>query len=215
MYLIKIWPMKPAPPVTKTFLMLIILASCNTNPNQASTQQAQGVATVDNIYNVETAQSQITWTGREVSTSYHYGTLDFVSGNFEISNGAIVNGEFIVDMTSINNQDMEGDSKARLEGHLKSDDFFSVESYPTASISINSSELISDGKWNVSADLSIKGFTHPVNFEMISSEDGWSANLVFDRSKYDVRFRSGSFFENLGDKLIYDDIELSINLTTL
>ena len=198
-----------------TFLMLIILASCNTNPNQASTQQAQGVATADNIYNIETAQSQITWTGREVSTSSHYGTLDFVSGNFEISNGTIVNGEFIVDMTSINNQDMEGDSKARLEGHLKSDDFFSVESYPTAAISINSSELISDGKWNVSADLSIKGFTHPVNFEMISSEDGWSANLVFDRSKYDVRFRSGSFFENLGDKLIYDDIELSINLTTL
>ena len=195
--------------------MLVILASCNTNPNQASTNQAQGVATADNIYNIETAQSQITWTGREVSTSYHYGTLDFVSGNFEISNGAIVNGEFIVDMTSINNQDMEGDSKARLEGHLKSDDFFSVESYPTAAISINSSELISDGKWNVSADLSIKGFTHPVNFEMISSEDGWSANLVFDRSKYDVRFRSGSFFENLGDKLIYDDIELTINLTTL
>ena len=195
--------------------MLFTLASCNTNPNQASTQQVQGVATADNIYNIETTQSQITWTGREVSTSYHYGTLDFVSGNFEISNGTIVNGEFIVDMTSINNQDMEGDSKARLEGHLKSDDFFSVESYPTAAISINSSELISDGKWNVSADLSIKGFTHPVNFEMISSEDGWSANLVFDRSKYDVRFRSGSFFENLGDKLIYDDIELSINLTTL
>ena len=195
--------------------MLIVLASCNTNTKQDSTEQAQGVATADNIYNIETAQSQITWTGREVSTSYHYGTLDFVSGNFEISNGAIVNGEFIVDMTSINNQDMEGDSKARLEGHLKSDDFFSVESYPTAAISINSSELISDGKWNVSADLSIKGFTHPVNFEMISSEDGWSANLVFDRSKYDVRFRSGSFFENLGDKLIYDDIELSINLTTL
>ena len=166
-------------------------------------------------YNIETAQSQITWTGREVSTSYHYGTLDFISGNFEISNGAIVNGEFIVDMTSINNQDMEGDSKARLEGHLKSDDFFSVESYPTAAISINSSEIITDGKWNVSADLSIKGFTHPVNFEIIRSEDGWSANLVFDRSKYDVRFRSGSFFENLGDKLIYDDIELSINLTTI
>ncbi len=198
-----------------TFLMLFILASCNTNPNQASTQQLQGVATADNIYNIETTQSQITWTGREVSTSSHYGTLDFVSGNFEISNGAIVNGEFIVDMTSINNQDMQGDSKARLEGHLKSDDFFSVESHPTAAISINSSELISDGKWNVSADLSIKGFTHPVNFEMISSEDGWSASLVFDRSKYDVRFRSGSFFENLGDKLIYDDIELSINLTTL
>ena len=195
--------------------MLIVLASCNTNPNQATTQQAQGVAKADNIYNIETAESQIIWTGREVSTSSHYGTLDFVSGNFEISNSTIVNGEFIVDMTSINNQDMEGDSKVRLEGHLKSDDFFSVESHPIAVLSINSSELISDGKWNVSGDLSIKGFTHPVNFEMVSTSEGWSANLVFDRSKYDVRFRSGSFFENLGDKLIYDDIELSINLKTL
>ena len=195
--------------------MLIVLASCNTNPNKANTQQAQGVATADNIYSIDATKSQITWTGREVSTSSHYGTLDFVSGNFEISNSKIVNGDFIVDMTSIDNQDMEGDSKARLEGHLKSDDFFSVESHPTAVLSINSSELISDGKWNVSGDLSIKGFTHPVNFEMVSTAEGWSANLVFDRSKYDVRFRSGSFFENLGDKLIYDDIELSINLTTL
>ena len=195
--------------------MLIVLASCNTNPNKANTQQAQGVATADNIYSIDATKSQITWTGREVSTSSHYGTLDFVSGNFEISNSTIVNGDFIVDMTSIDNQDMEGDSKARLEGHLKSDDFFSVESHPTAVLSINSSELISDGKWNVSGDLSIKGFTHPVNFEMVSTAEGWSANLVFDRSKYDVRFRSGSFFENLGDKLIYDDIELSINLTTL
>ena len=195
--------------------MLIVLASCNTNPNKANTQQTQGVATADNIYSIDATKSQITWTGREVSTSSHYGTLDFVSGNFEISNSTIVNGDFIVDMTSIDNQDMEGDSKARLEGHLKSDDFFSVESHPTAVLSINSSELISDGKWNVSGDLSIKGFTHPVNFEMVSTAEGWSANLVFDRSKYDVRFRSGSFFENLGDKLIYDDIELSINLTTL
>ncbi len=197
-----------------TFFILIGLASCNTNPNQANTNQPKGVVAADDIYNIKTSQSQITWTGREVSTSYHYGTLDFVVGSFEISNGEIVNGQFIVDMTSINNQDMEGDSKARLERHLKSDDFFSVESHPRAVLSINSSELISDGKWNVSGYLSIKGFTHPVNFEMISSKDGWSANLVFDRSKYDVRFRSGSFFENLGDKLIYDDIELSINLQT-
>lgn len=195
--------------------MLFILASCNTNPNQASTQQAQGVATADNIYNIETTKSQITWTGREVSTSYHYGTLDFVSGNFEISNSTIVNGEFIVDMTSINNQDMEGDSKARLEGHLKSDDFFSVDSHPTALLSIQGSELISEGKWNVTANLTIKGITHPVDFEMTRSEQGWSANLVFDRSKYEVRFRSGTFFENLGDKLIYDEIELAINLTTI
>ena len=197
-----------------TLLMLIGLLSCNTNPNKTDSDKA-GISKEDNIYNIETSQSQIIWTGREVSTSSHYGTLDFVSGNFEISNGIITNGEFIVDMTSINNQDMDGGSKERLEGHLKSDDFFSVESHPTATLSIENSELISEGKWSITGNLSIKGYTHPVNFEMISSEDGWYADLVFDRSKYDVRFRSGSFFENLGDKLIYDDIELSINLTTL
>jgi len=67
----------------------------------------------------------------------------------------------------------------------------------------------------VSGELTIKTVTHPVEFEMLNSSNGWKANLVFDRSKYEVKFRSGTFFENLGDKLIYDDIELAINLKTL
>jgi hypothetical protein len=82
-------------------------------------------------------------------------------------------------------------------------------------LSILSSESLADGKWLVSGELTIKTFTHPVEFEMLNSNDGWKANLVFDRSKYEVKFRSGTFFENLGDKLIYDDIELAINLKTL
>lgn len=197
-----------------SLLLFALLLSCN-NQNQQNTEQVSTVNAEDSQYTIETSQSSITWTGRELSTSYHYGTINFLSGQFEVSNGIILNGEFIVDMTSINNQDMEGDRKARLEGHLKSDDFFSVDSHPTALLSIQGSELISEGKWNVTANLTIKGITHPVDFEMTRSEQGWSANLVFDRSKYEVRFRSGTFFENLGDKLIYDDIELAINLTTI
>lgn len=197
-----------------SLLLFALLLSCN-NQNQQNTEQVSTVNAEDSQYTIETSQSSITWTGRELSTSYHYGTINLLSGQFEVSNGIILNGEFIVDMTSINNQDMEGDSKARLEGHLKSDDFFSVDSHPTALLSIQGSELISEGKWNVTANLTIKGITHPVDFEMTRSEQGWLANLVFDRSKYEVRFRSGTFFENLGDKLIYDDIELAINLTTI
>ena len=117
-------------------------------------------------------------------------------------------------MTTINNQDLPEDARPRLEGHLKSDDFFSVESHPTATLSISGSELVSDGVWQVMGELTIKGYTHPVQFEMLNSEDGWNANLVFDRSKYDVRFRSGTFFQNLGDKLIFDEIELAINFKT-
>ena len=198
-----------------TSIILISIASCNTNTSQGDNTSTHGVKTLDNVYTLLTDQSSITWKGRELSTKVHYGTLNFVSGEFEVVDGLISNGQFVVDMTSINNQDMQGDRKARLEGHLKSDDFFSVETYQTATLSITSSKIISDGKWNVFGELTIKNYTHPVSFEMTRLEEAWSAILIFDRSKYDVNFRSGTFFQNLGDKLIYDDIELVISVNTV
>ena len=197
-----------------TLLMFVSLVSCNMNSNKPNETNNVTINASDAIYNINQEASSLVWTGREVSTSSHYGTINFTSGQFEVSNGLISKGEFFVDMTTINVQDLTGGSKERLEGHLKSDDFFSVESFPSAQLDISSSELISDGKWMVNASLTIKDISHPVKFEMSNTENGWTANLVFDRSKYNVKFRSGTFFENLGDKLIYDDIELAINLKT-
>ena len=197
-----------------TLLMFVSLVSCNINSNKPNETNNVTISASDAIYNINQEASSLVWTGREVSTSSHYGTINFTSGQFEVSNGLISKGEFFVDMTTINVQDLTGGSKERLEGHLRSDDFFSVESFPSAQLDISSSELISDGKWMVNASLTIKGISHPIAFEMSNTENGWTANLVFDRSKYNVKFRSGTFFENLGDKLIYDDIELAINLKT-
>jgi len=194
--------------------MFVSLVSCNMNSNKTEGTNDATITAADATYNIKLDESSLVWTGREVSTSSHYGTINFTSGQFEIADGLISQGEFLVDMTSINVQDMTGGSKERLEGHLRSDDFFSVESFPTAHLYISSSEVISNGKWMVNGFLSIKDISHPVLFEMANTEDGWNANLVFDRSKYNVKFRSGTFFENLGDKLIYDDIELKINLKT-
>jgi len=194
--------------------MFISLTSCNMNSNKTEETNDATITAADATYNIVQDESSLVWTGREVSTSSHYGTINFTSGQFEIADGLISQGEFLVDMTSINVQDMTGGSKERLEGHLRSDDFFSVESFPTAHLYISSSEVISNGKWMVNGFLTIKDISHPVLFEMANTEDGWNANLVFDRSKYNVKFRSGTFFENLGDKLIYDDIELKINLKT-
>ena len=194
--------------------MFVSLVSCNMNSNETEGTNDATITAADATYNIKLDESSLVWTGREVSTSSHYGTINFTSGQFEIADGLISQGEFLVDMTSINVQDMTGGSKERLEGHLRSDDFFSVESFPTAHLYISSSEVISNGKWMVNGFLSIKDISHPVLFEMANTEDGWNANLVFDRSKYNVKFRSGTFFENLGDKLIYDDIELKINLKT-
>ena len=195
-------------------LMFVSLVSCNMNSNKTAETNDVAMTAADATYNIVQDESSLMWTGREVSTSSHYGTINFTSGQFEIADGLISQGEFLVDMTSITVQDLTGGSKERLEGHLRSDDFFSVESFPTAHLYISSSEVISNGKWMVNGFLTIKDISHPVLFEMVNTEDGWNANLVFDRSKYDVKFRSGTFFENLGDKLIYDDIELKINLKT-
>jgi len=199
-----------------TLLMFTILVSCNLNNSKQEDVEVSTLNASDGVYNIENETSYITWTGREVSTSYHYGTINFASGQFELTGGLISTGEFIVDMSTIKNDDLPTDfAKNRLETHLKSDDFFSVESYPTAKISILDSEIISGGKWLVSGELTIKSYTHPIQFEIINSMDGWKADLVFDRSMYDIQFRSGTFFEKLGDKMIYDDIELEINLKTL
>jgi polyisoprenoid-binding protein YceI len=195
--------------------MLTALASCNLNTSQSESTNDNVLQASDASYTINPDQSIIVWTGREVTTSKHFGNIYFASGQFEVKSGLISSGEFVVDMTTIDNQDLPEERRPRLEAHLKSDDFFSVESYPTALLSILSSESMSEGKWLVSGELTIKTFTHPVEFEMLNSNDGWKANLVFDRSKYEVKFRSGTFFENLGDKLIYDDIELAINLKTL
>ena len=195
--------------------MLTTIASCNLNTSQSESSNDTVLQVSDAIYTINPDQSIIVWTGREVTTSKHFGNIYFASGQFEVKSGLISSGEFVVDMTTIDNQDLPEERRPRLEAHLKSDDFFSVESHPTALLSILSSESLADGKWLVSGELTIKTFTHPVEFEMLNSNDGWKANLVFDRSKYEVKFRSGTFFENLGDKLIYDDIELAINLKTL
>ena len=195
--------------------MFTALASCNLNTSQSLSSNDTVRQASDATYTINPDQSIIVWTGREVTTSKHFGNIYFASGQFEVKSGLISSGEFVVDMTTIDNQDLPEERRPRLEAHLKSDDFFSVESHPTALLSILSSESVAEGKWMVSGELTIKTFTHPVEFEMSNSNDGWKANLVFDRSKYEVKFRSGSFFENLGDKLIYDDIELAINLKTL
>jgi polyisoprenoid-binding protein YceI len=115
-------------------------------------------------------------------------------------------------MTSLLVEDLQGNYKQKLEGHLKSDDFFSVEKFNESSLTILSSSK-NDSGLDVNGSLTIKGITLPIKFkledlEMDQEEVRWKGVLTFDRSKYNVRFRSGSFFQNLGDKLILDEIRI-------
>ncbi|RCL65947.1 MAG: YceI family protein [Cryomorphaceae bacterium] len=173
---------------------------------------AQGIeSNSQTLLKINTEKSTLKWIGEKITTSQHSGSLNFKSGEMTIKDGLVVSGNFIVDMTSISVEDISGSEKKRLEGHLKSDDFFSVDKHDKALLSIKGSKKTDKG-FLVDANLTIKDLTHPIQFNMVSIEGGYNADLVFDRSKYNVRFRSGSFFENLGDKLIIDDIVLSSEL---
>ena len=161
---------------------------------------------------LKTDKSTLKWTGKQITTKTHFGSLKFKSGNITFENGIISSGKFLVDMTSLLVEDLQGNYKQKLEGHLKSDDFFSVEKFNESSLTILSSSK-NDSGLDVNGNLTIKGITLPIKFKledlgMDQEEVRWKGVLTFDRSKYNVRFRSESFFQNLGDKLILDEIRI-------
>ncbi|PKQ63884.1 hypothetical protein BZG02_07665 [Labilibaculum filiforme] len=161
------------------------------------------------------AKSNVEWLGKKV-TGEHSGTIKVASGNLTIDNGEILDGSFVVDMTSILCTDLKEESKDKLEGHLKSDDFFGVEKFPESKFVIAQGTKMNDGNYKVKGSVTIKGITESVEFTVnLHQHDASthvSGKVVLDRTKFDVRYGSGSFFDNLGDKTIYDDFELTLDL---
>ncbi|MBN09208.1 MAG: lipid-binding protein [Flavobacteriaceae bacterium] len=158
---------------------------------------------------VNIVESTIKWTGKEISTKYHYGSLKFLDAKMEFDGSILKSGQFIVDMTSLTVDDLSGRGKQNLEGHLRSDDFFSIDKFSEATLETTDASRLNDGKYTLNGNLTIKGITNPIQFEIIPNSNlVYEAKMIFDRSKYNVRFRSGTFFQNLGDKLILDDIEI-------
>ena len=160
---------------------------------------------------VKSEESKVTWKAYKVTGS-HTGTVDLKSGALTFDDGVLKGGEFIVDMPSIVSTDLEGEYKGKLEGHLKSDDFFGVEKHPTASLVFT--EVKSSGKnsYEVTGDLTIKGITKPITLDVSIYGSKATATMKVDRAQYDVKYGSGSFFDNLGDKTIYDEFDLVIDL---
>lgn len=169
-----------------------------------------------NVVNVDTAASQITWKGYKV-TGEHSGTINVKNGNFIYDGDALTGGSFEIDMTTIACTDLEGEYAGKLEGHLKSADFFGVATYPTAKFEIT--KVVSRGKagdYKVTGNLTIKETTKEIRFNTtIDKSTGVpvaTAAITIDRSDFDVKYGSGSFFDNLGDKTIYDEFDLGLKL---
>ena len=159
---------------------------------------------------IDASKSSIVWTGKKVTGS-HTGNINISEGVLKFDNGRLSGGTFTIDMNSITNTDLSEKMQGRLVGHLKSDDFFGVATYPTATVNIT--EIApGDGGFNVTADLTIKETTAPVTFLAKMTDTGATANISVDRTIYDVRYGSGKFFDGLGDKMIYDNFDLIVEL---
>jgi len=160
---------------------------------------------------VDAAKSSVKWLGKKV-TGQHDGTIGIKEGSLEVNNGKVTGGKIVIDMTSLVDLDLkDAGMNAKLVGHLKSDDFFSVATYPTSEFVITKV----DGN-TFSGNLTIKGITNPVSFTANSTKTGktttYTGTMVIDRSKFNVRYGSKSFFDDLGDKVIYDEFTLDFSL---
>jgi polyisoprenoid-binding protein YceI len=168
-------------------------------------------AGAQNKLTADTSKTKLLWLGEKV-TGQHTGTIELQSGWLNLQDNKVVSGEFNIDMTSLR----ETDNNAQLMGHLKSDDFFGVAKFPVAKLVITGSTPFDKGTGVVSGTLTIKDITNPIEFKATlqkKDEGTWFfANITVDRTKYNIRYGSGSFFDNLGDKTIYDDFRLKVNL---
>ncbi|AKD03522.1 YceI family protein [Pontibacter korlensis] len=194
----------------------------NTNTVAATGTTEVAAPAKARAYKVDVAKSDLKWHAKKV-TGEHMGNIALKSGDIQVSGNKVVGGTFVIDMNSITCSDIkDAEYNGKLIGHLKSDDFFSVEKHPTATFKITNVKPVANaaaGKPNatVTGDLTIKGITNQVSFPAtVSVKDGVAsakADVTIDRSKFDVRYGSKSFFDNLGDKAIYDDFVVSLDVT--
>lgn len=160
---------------------------------------------------IKTSESSVTWKGYKV-TGEHTGTIALKEGSLLFAGKKLTGGEFVVDMTTIGTTDLEGEYKGKLDGHLKSEDFFGVEAHPTSKLVFTDVKSFNKNSYTVKGNLTIKGITKEVVFVVSVFENKATATVKVDRTKFDIKYGSSSFFDDLKDKAIYDEFDLVVDL---
>jgi polyisoprenoid-binding protein YceI len=184
---------------------------CSVNSTQ--TLNLQKMDTTN--YIIDPVNSSIEWVGKKI-TGAHNGTVGIAEGVLAISDGRLTGGHFTIDTTSIRILDVtDPETNRQFAGHLASEDFFASEQHPRATLDITGVSNGTGGNYHVTGNLTIRAISQPVQFEaeVGKIQDGKlhaAAKVVIDRTKYNMKFRSGNFFKDLGDTLIYNDFTLNV-----
>ncbi len=182
--------------------------SANMTPDHIIENADPGTYT--GIFEVNTTNdASFTWVAKKVG-SQHSGSLDGI-GKVKMENNIVTGAKFEIDMRSIKVLDVkDADSNRKLTSHLNSDDFFSTESFPNSYLTIDNASQSDGNEYTFTGELTIKGITHPVDgvYTVLQKGDDTfvTGAIDFNRTNYNIKFRSGSFFEDLGDKMIYDEV---------
>ena len=207
--------------VALVFFIVIFYIGCDNSKSKSkvSIEKTESIILPKGEYQIDKTKSVVRWIGR-TPVKFHDGTIDIQEGNFSVDDNGILNGNIIIDMESINCTDLSGGGKKSLEEHLMNDDFFSVNKFKTSKINISSEMKPNNGLIDFKGSLEIKNISNPISFKssINKTPEGKytaSSKLTFDRSMYNVKYKSKSFFDDLGDKFINDDIEIELEIITL
>lgn len=175
-----------------------------------------GVASAQ-AFKVDAEKSSLAWSGTKVIGGAHDGTIKLAGGVLNWKDGNLTSANIDVDMKTIVNNDISSaEFKKKLVDHLVSDDFFSVAKHPTATFKLTKSQLVKDGNYRLSGTMTIKGISKDVDFMAKLQPDGsmlkGKGEITLDRTDFNVKYGSGKFFDNLGDKMIADEIKLKFDL---
>lgn len=160
----------------------------------------------------DVSSTTLKWNAKKVSGE-HFGEVKLREGKLVIRDNQIAGGNFVVNMETITCEDIKSPEwNKKLVDHLNSDDFFSVATYKVALLSNIKSEKFTNNNAKATADLTIKGITMPISFEVIRNGNVYTTKITIDRTLYNIRYGSGKFFQSLGDNMIYDEFTLDVRL---
>ena len=221
--------MKKVTSITLVLLFTLAFFSCKSDKKEKQTVENQAKETkleVSGKFNLSQNESIVNWAGSK-PTGKHNGEIKIKSGEMILEDGKLVSGKFVVDMTSLNVKDLEGDEKNELENHLKGnikgkeDHFFNVKKFPESRFVIKSVEKTGDSN-KIYGELTIKGISNAIDFNAKISvgNNNQAVKLIseefnIDRTNWGIEFMSKSVFDDLKDKFISDDIQLQVSLKAI
>jgi len=162
---------------------------------------------------IDTEASTVIWKGYKVTGS-HEGTIKIKDGVLKLDHGRLVGGSFNIDMTSLASTDLEGPGAGKLIGHLSSPDFFNTAKHSTTKFEITKAVAYAAGEYKVVGNLTIKEITKEIKFRAKVVDGKVKAKITIDRTDFSVNYGSGSIFDGLADKTIYDEFDLDVTLVT-